>query len=199
MSDTDKKILEAALDLFAAQGFHGTSIREIAERVGIQKSSIYNHFSSKDDILEKLFSTYEPASSIKNEFIQKNLVDKINNLDFFFQFIKERVKIEIKNERHQKLLQIMMREHSSEVVIKNIKERLIKGNLETSKMVFQRLMEKGIIKEMDVEFLVYEYIGPLFLIRLMILFVDERDFSEDRLNAFLEHHFLVMKQVLSKN
>ncbi|MFW5981469.1 MAG: TetR/AcrR family transcriptional regulator, partial [bacterium] len=43
MSDTDRKILEAALDLFASQGFHGTSIREIAERVGIQKSSIYNH------------------------------------------------------------------------------------------------------------------------------------------------------------
>jgi AcrR family transcriptional regulator len=48
---TREKILDVALDLFTDQGFDGTSMREIAGRLGITKPSIYYHFSSKEDIL----------------------------------------------------------------------------------------------------------------------------------------------------
>ena len=40
-----------ALDLFTEQGFDGTSLREIAERLGVTKAALYYHFESKDDIL----------------------------------------------------------------------------------------------------------------------------------------------------
>ena len=48
---TREKILEVALDLFTDQGFDGTSMREIAGRLGITKPSIYYHFASKEEIL----------------------------------------------------------------------------------------------------------------------------------------------------
>ncbi len=48
---TREKILDVALDLFTDQGFDGTSMREIAERLGITKPAIYYHFASKEDIL----------------------------------------------------------------------------------------------------------------------------------------------------
>ncbi|HUN36120.1 MAG TPA: TetR/AcrR family transcriptional regulator [Trebonia sp.] len=48
---TREKILDVALDLFTDQGFDGTSMREIAERLHITKPSIYYHFASKDEIL----------------------------------------------------------------------------------------------------------------------------------------------------
>jgi AcrR family transcriptional regulator len=48
---TREKILDVALDLFTDQGFDGTSMREIAERLGITKPSIYYHFASKEEIL----------------------------------------------------------------------------------------------------------------------------------------------------
>jgi AcrR family transcriptional regulator len=42
---------DVALDLFTEQGFDGTSMREIAERLDITKPSIYYHFASKEEIL----------------------------------------------------------------------------------------------------------------------------------------------------
>ena len=51
---TKQKIFEAAIDLFAQKGFNATSMREIAESVGIKKASLYSHYKSKDEILEKI-------------------------------------------------------------------------------------------------------------------------------------------------
>ena len=49
--DTRERILDVALELFTEQGFDGTSLREIAEQLGVTKAAIYYHFESKDDIL----------------------------------------------------------------------------------------------------------------------------------------------------
>ncbi len=50
-ASTRERILDVALDLFTDQGFDGTSIREIAERLHISKPAIYHHFASKEEIL----------------------------------------------------------------------------------------------------------------------------------------------------
>jgi AcrR family transcriptional regulator len=50
-ASTREKILDVALDLFTDQGFDGTSMREIAERLRISKPAIYYHFASKEEIL----------------------------------------------------------------------------------------------------------------------------------------------------
>lgn len=44
-------IRQAALDMFATRGFEGTSVRDIASAVGVQPASLYNHYSSKEEIL----------------------------------------------------------------------------------------------------------------------------------------------------
>ncbi len=52
--NTRERILDVALDLFIQQGFDGTSLREIAEQLGVTKAALYYHFESKDDILMAL-------------------------------------------------------------------------------------------------------------------------------------------------
>jgi AcrR family transcriptional regulator len=52
--DTRQRILDVALDLFTEQGFDGTSLRQIAEQLGVTKAALYYHFESKDDILMAL-------------------------------------------------------------------------------------------------------------------------------------------------
>ena len=49
-----KLIMETALELFAENGFHATSISQIAKKAGISKGLIYNYFESKNDILEEI-------------------------------------------------------------------------------------------------------------------------------------------------
>jgi AcrR family transcriptional regulator len=52
--DTRQRILDVALDLFTEQGYDGTSLRQIAERLSITKAAIYYYFESKEDILMAL-------------------------------------------------------------------------------------------------------------------------------------------------
>jgi len=55
---TKQKILVCAVDLFASKGYTETSVREIAAAVGIKPASMYNHFSSKEDILLYILDDY---------------------------------------------------------------------------------------------------------------------------------------------
>ncbi|WP_411122190.1 TetR/AcrR family transcriptional regulator [Streptomyces sp. x-19] len=53
--DTRKRIQEVALELFVRHGYEKTSLREIAEVLGVTKPAIYYHFRSKEDILQSIF------------------------------------------------------------------------------------------------------------------------------------------------
>lgn len=60
--DTRELILQAAADLFARYGYHGTSTRRIAEAVGIRQPSIFYHFPSKQAIVSAILEVdLEPA------------------------------------------------------------------------------------------------------------------------------------------
>ncbi|MFJ6212375.1 TetR/AcrR family transcriptional regulator [Streptomyces sp. NPDC092296] len=49
--DTRARILDVALELFSEQGYEKTSLREIADRLGVTKAALYYHFKTKDDIV----------------------------------------------------------------------------------------------------------------------------------------------------
>ncbi|QMU72983.1 TetR/AcrR family transcriptional regulator [Streptacidiphilus sp. P02-A3a] len=49
--DTRARIVDVALELFAEHGYEKTSLREIADRLGVTKAALYYHFRTKEDIL----------------------------------------------------------------------------------------------------------------------------------------------------
>ena len=56
MSDTRKKeIIMATLELAANKGLSNVSMNMIADKVGIKKPSLYNHFSSKEELVEAMY------------------------------------------------------------------------------------------------------------------------------------------------
>jgi AcrR family transcriptional regulator len=56
--DTKGEIHRAALELFSSRGYEKTSLREIAEQVGISKASLYYHYSSKQELLQAIVGTF---------------------------------------------------------------------------------------------------------------------------------------------
>jgi AcrR family transcriptional regulator len=50
-SDTRTRLLQAAFDAFVDHGFESTTIEGIAQRAGLTKTAIYNHFGGKDDLI----------------------------------------------------------------------------------------------------------------------------------------------------
>jgi AcrR family transcriptional regulator len=51
---TRARIQSVALELFTEQGYEKTSLREVAERLGVTKAALYYHFKSKDEIVSSL-------------------------------------------------------------------------------------------------------------------------------------------------
>ena len=88
--ETRERILEVSVDLFIERGYTGTSIRDIAERLGRTKGSLYYHFASKEDILTALVMPMmadldwlidrasEPGGPTRVEFVEQlvDLLDK---------------------------------------------------------------------------------------------------------------------------
>ena len=52
--NTKEKILEEALKLFAQSGYMGTSMNDIASKLGVTKAALYKHYKSKQEILDSI-------------------------------------------------------------------------------------------------------------------------------------------------
>jgi AcrR family transcriptional regulator len=57
-------ILQAAHDLFIKQGYHGTSMRQIAKQANIALGGLYNHFNSKEAVFEAVFLAFHPYHEV---------------------------------------------------------------------------------------------------------------------------------------
>jgi AcrR family transcriptional regulator len=81
------RILGAALDLFSAQGFHGTSMQQIATAAGVSKGLLFHHFADKARLLDALIyalqqqlapqATSVPNTSPGEAF--RSIIDQIFN------------------------------------------------------------------------------------------------------------------------
>lgn len=58
---TNDKILDAAILLFSERGYEGTSMKQIAQVVGLTESAIYRHFKGKEDLLAEIIALTEKA------------------------------------------------------------------------------------------------------------------------------------------
>jgi AcrR family transcriptional regulator len=61
---TRQQIIQAAARLFVGQGYHGTSMRQIAEEAGIALGGIYNHFPSKQAIFVAILTERHPIHEL---------------------------------------------------------------------------------------------------------------------------------------
>lgn len=90
-TDTKLKIMEAARELFAAQGFEGTSIRDIAKAADVNVASVNYHFSSKDNlILEVLRQGYTECSNDFRRWYEETDRDLEETLLRFWRQMQER-------------------------------------------------------------------------------------------------------------
>jgi AcrR family transcriptional regulator len=53
--DKRRNILDAAIRVFARQGFHSTRVSDIADEAGVAYGLVYHYFDSKDEVLNELF------------------------------------------------------------------------------------------------------------------------------------------------
>ena len=112
MKDTRERILDTALDLFIEQGYDKTSLREIAERVGVTKAALYYHFASKDQIFRTLV---QPLLDMQNRAMElletrPSLADWTNGLTALIEWALPQRKMFELLENNQSALQALSQE-----------------------------------------------------------------------------------------
>jgi AcrR family transcriptional regulator len=78
--DRREVILDRAADLFARQGVAATTVREIADAVGILSGSLYHHFASKDDIVDAIVGSFMSDLVARYDEVQRSSQDPADKL-----------------------------------------------------------------------------------------------------------------------
>lgn len=70
--DTKIRILTTAEKLFAAKGFHNTSLRDITKDAGVNLAAVNYHFGSKDSLFEEVFKRhFLPVNRVRLDSLEK--------------------------------------------------------------------------------------------------------------------------------
>ena len=122
--NTKEKILEEALKLFAQSGYMGTSMNDIASKLGVTKAALYKHYKSKQEILD-------------------SIIEKMNELDI------ERVK---QYEMPEGDLEKVTAEYK-ETAFDKIKQYLVSGPLTYMEALFSGMLgDEGKARQTALDF-----------------------------------------------
>jgi AcrR family transcriptional regulator len=160
--NTKQRILEIAINLFAEKDYSSVSIREIAKEVGIKGSSIYNHFKSKEDIIDAILDYHMEASNSvfdgyfempKISYEAEHMSLEVILLSSMLTSMKF---MELPN--MDKIFKILSKEQLNNDKIRSffLQEYIIKPREELEK-VFEELIKKNMVKYIDSKQLAAEF------------------------------------------
>lgn len=190
---TRAKIVNAAIDLFSSKGFEAASMREIAEAVGIKKSSLYSHFTGKDQILETILKEFigELGKSGYMQGNQSAMIDQIlmtSGPEGLMDTVWKKFNDSMELPRIQKIWRMIAIEMCRNAMIRSFFERqLIDGPVYFWEKAFRAMMEKGMIKPADPAVLAREYYAfNIYLFLKYLLLSCDTDYERIKTDAYTE-------------
>ena len=144
MPTKEEHIMMAAEKLFAANGYNGTSVRDIAAKAKVNVSMISYYFGSKENLMEELFKwRMEEGLNFAKNIVENNDLTEIEKIDAFIDNFVNRV---------QKLRDFYLLIHTQQVISQN---KSIQNFLKESKInyieIFQKIVESGLEKSIFIK------------------------------------------------
>lgn len=171
--DTKKKILDKALELFAAQGYDSVSVGEIAQAVGIKAPSLYNHYPSKqaifDAIVEATAKQYEADTDKADIHVQNSAQDvpvftEITE-DVLFEKVRQIFGYSLHNETISRFRKMMtIEQFRSPELAALYSRRYAERLVEYHAGIFRALIAAGEIMAADPETLAMMYVSPVLML-----------------------------------
>ena len=143
-----EKIFNVSINLFSEYGYDGVSIRQIAREVGIRESSIYNHYKSKESILDEILEYY--ISQMLSQEIP--LKDASANLDVGFDYFYNQglnaFASQLRIERMSKITRIILIEsYHNEKIRQFLKRSILEEAVNGWIGLFDLMKAKGLIRQ----------------------------------------------------
>lgn len=101
INDKKKQLLDAALHVFATQGFEKASMREIAANAGLTTGAIYYHYKNKDDLY---YDAVKESTYFVHKLSEKDKESKLKSNQAMFEEISFNVRNRMSKEIEQRLL-----------------------------------------------------------------------------------------------
>lgn len=204
-TQTKDKIFDTALDLFSKKGHDSVSVRTIASEVGIKESSIYNHYSSKKDILMSIlnyFEEYFKGNPLDDENIRKLLEE---NPEEFYHQGSEMFKQQIFEEKILKIMKlIFVQMYQIDEVKEFFLREILGGSTDFWSDVFEILIQKNVIgSDCNPNKLAEMYFG-FSMFKLWEIFLKYDDFPKAEIEIMFDeveeyHKFLLDSVRADKN
>ena len=182
---TKEKILDAALTLFAENGYDGTSVEQIANIVGIKAPSLYKHYKGKEDILNSLIDSAE--ARYDEMFGSENHIGRIpESREEFIKVTMGRVSFTMRDPMIRKIRMLLVQEQFRN---ERISEVTTKHQLDGIQGMFAKIikgmMDAGIVVKDDPKLLAVELTAPAVL---QIARSDRQPQCEDECLECIERH-----------
>lgn len=204
-TQTKDKIFDMALDLFSKTGYDSVSVRTIASEVGIKESSIYNHYSSKKDILMSIlnyFEEYFKGNPLDDENIRKLLEE---NPEEFYHQGSDMFKQQIFEEKILKIMKlIFVQMYQIDEVKEFFLREILGGSTDFWSDVFEILIQKNVIgSDCNPNKLAEMYFG-FSMFKLWEIFLKYDDFPKAEIEIMFDeveeyHKFLLDSVRADKN
>ncbi|MCR4658337.1 MAG: TetR/AcrR family transcriptional regulator [Lachnospiraceae bacterium] len=182
---TKEKILDAALTLFAENGYDGTSVEQIAGIVGIKAPSLYKHYKGKEDILNALIDSAEARYEVMFGS-EKNIGKVPQNREEFIKVTMERISFTMRDPIIRKTRMLLVQEQfRNERISEATTRHQLDGIVGMYEKIIRTMMEAGLVKEDDPGMLAMELAAPVVV---MVAKVDRQPECEKEILETIEKH-----------
>ena len=182
---TKQRILDEALTLFAENGYDGTGVDLIAERVGIKGPSLYKHYKGKEEILNALIDVAEERYD--EMFGSEKNIGKIpKDREEFIKATMERISFTMRDPMIRKIRMLLVQEQFRNERISEVTTRhQLDGIQRMFAKIIKGMMDEGIVKNDDPELLAVELTAPAVL---QIAKSDRQPQCEEECMEYIEKH-----------
>ena len=160
---TKDRILDEALTLFSENGYDGTSVEQIAEKVGIKAPSLYKHFKGKEDILNAIIDNAE-AHYEESFGSEKNIGRLPESKEEFVRTTMDKISFTIHDPMIRRIRKFLVQEQfRSERLAEITTRHQLDGLLGMYTIIIGGMMDKGIFKQDEPGLLATEITAPVVL------------------------------------
>ena len=143
-----EKIFDKSINLFSEFGYDRVSIRQIAKEVGIKESSIYNHYKSKESILDEILDYYIYEMTKEEIPLSKAGENLDVSFDYFYRAGLDLYTSKLGESRMMKITRIILIEsYHNEKIKEFVRTSIIKYAIEGWVELFELMKEKNLIRK----------------------------------------------------
>lgn len=160
---TKERILDEALMLFSENGYDGTSVERIAEKVGIKAPSLYKHFKGKEDILNAIIDNAE--ARYEESFGSEKRIGRLpESKEEFVRITMDRISFTMHDPMIRKIRKFLVQEQfRSERLAAITTKHQLDGLLGMYTKIIGGMMDNDLFKKDDPVLLATEVTAPVVL------------------------------------